>query len=58
MTGEQFKKWRAAMGYKDQKEAAAALDIHWKTVSNYERGFAPIPRRIELATKYLTTVAA
>ena len=56
MTPKQFNSWRVDMGW-TQREAAAALDIHWKTVSTYERGTRPIPRVVELATERLAIAA-
>lgn len=53
MTAAAFKKWRESLGW-SQVQAAEALNIHVKTVSNYERGTATISRVVELATKRLT----
>ena len=57
MTPNDFKMWRAAMGW-TQKTTAKHLNIHRKTVSNYERGFKPIPVVVRLATERLTQAAA
>ena len=57
MTSKDFRAWRLAMGW-TQAVAAEHLNIHRRTVSNYERGTAPIPVVVKLATKELTRVAA
>ena len=57
MTPNDFKAWRAAMGW-TQKTTAERLNIHKKTVSNYERGAVPIPVVVRLATERLTLAIA
>ncbi len=57
MTPSDFKAWRAEMGW-TQKTTAEHLNIHLKTVSNYERGTQPIPTVVKLATERLTLAAA
>tara|TARA_Y100000310_G_C20107501_1_gene545595 strand:- start:83 stop:259 length:177 start_codon:yes stop_codon:yes gene_type:complete len=57
MSKEQFKEWRVAMGW-TQEEAGENLDIHPKTVSNYERGTQPVPVVVEYATEHLKTKRA
>ncbi len=54
MTPEQFREWRAYMGY-TLREAAEALDLSSGAVQSYEAGARPegrrvvIPRTVELA---------
>ena len=57
MTPNDFKAWRAAMGW-TQKTTAEHLNIHTKTISNYERGAVTIPVVVKLATERLTLAAA
>lgn len=57
MTPDAFKAWRAEMSW-TQREVAEHLNIHRKTVSNYERGAVPIPVVVKLATERLTLAAA
>ena len=57
MTPSDFQAWRAAMGW-TQKTTAEHLNIHLRTVSNYERGYVPIPVVVKLATERLTLAAA
>lgn len=52
MSPSAFKKWRESLGW-SQETAAQHLEIHVKTVSNYERGAATISKVVELATKRL-----
>ena len=58
MTPAQFRRWRKSLGW-TQQVAADELDIHQRTVCNYECGGTknkptPIPHTTKLATKELT----
>ena len=52
MMAEEFRALRKAADYK-AVDLAEALDLNPATLSRYERGHAPIPRIVELATRYL-----
>lgn len=52
MTGSELKTMRKAARMPAFK-LAAALDISAATLSNYENDKAPIPKKVELATRYL-----
>jgi|ETNvirnome_2_300_1030623.scaffolds.fasta_scaffold14038_2 DNA-binding XRE family transcriptional regulator len=56
MTSDQFQKWRAEMCW-TQIQAANALDLHKKTISNYECGVTAIPEVVKLATERLAQSA-
>ena len=52
MTGAELKELRKAGGYRANR-LAEALDVSGATLSKYENGRAPIPRKVELAVRYL-----
>lgn len=54
--GENFKKWRKAMGYNLQK-CARVLEKSTKTIQRYEKGMTPIPNAVTLACCFLAIQA-
>jgi transcriptional regulator with XRE-family HTH domain len=52
MTGHELRELRKSAGYK-AKSLADALDISAATMSKYENGKAPIPKKTGLAVRYL-----
>lgn len=52
MMGSELKALRKAAGYK-AKELAEVLETTPATISRYEHGHAPVPKKIELAVRYL-----
>lgn len=56
MTARQLKAARRRMGI-SQANLAAALDLHVRTISKWERGVQPIPKAVGLAIKWLEHTA-
>ena len=54
--GENFRKWRKAMGYSLEK-CARVLEKSPKTVQRYEKGMTPIPNAVTLACCFLAIQA-
>ena len=44
----QLKAYRSRRGL-SQKALATELDIHWRSIQEYEAGNLPVPRTVELA---------
>lgn len=54
MRPREYRRLRLSIG--SQKEVAARLKIHPKTISKRERGLAPIDTEAEFAMKHLATL--
>lgn len=52
MNKEDFKKWRKDIKL-TQIEVALEFELTKTTIQNYEYGFSPIPKSIELSCKFL-----
>lgn len=52
MTGNDFKKWRKAMGW-SQVKTALAFEKNVKTITRYELGVTPIPAPVVMAATFL-----
>lgn len=57
MTKTQFRHALSQLGL-SQGQAAKALDVTLRTISNWANGHWPIPRVVELAILYLQTKGA
>jgi DNA-binding XRE family transcriptional regulator len=53
MDSVDFRKWRKMLCY-TQPEAGGKLGVDRSTIQNWERGFTPVPRTVELACAQLT----
>ena len=51
----QIKETRKRWG-QSQKEFAAELDLHFRTIQEYEYGHLPVPRVVELALRQIESV--
>lgn len=56
MDKQSLRDWRSRMDL-TQRQAATTLDLHWRTIQEYEAGKLPIPRVVGLACRALETDA-